>query len=201
MYNNDLSHISFIYILSLIITLTITSFLILRQLIKNLKETKVNLKKSTIYLIYYILIVFYLLYSSFLSSVPLIYIIPYIVITIISGFCSYEYSKRQMTCWKNRIDNDKLYVKGGLLIYLIYISALIIRIVINLIFIGYQEISFTQSGNIIIINNPLISTNPSSKTISLIITDLLIMIGVGMLFGRYARVLQFNQNNKNHNKR
>jgi len=106
-----------------------------------------------------------------------------------------------MTCWKNRIDNDKLYVKGGLLIYLIYISALIIRIIINLIFIGYQEISFIQSGNIIIINNPLISTNPSSKTISLIITDLLIMIGVGMLFGRYARVLQFNQNNKNHNKR
>jgi hypothetical protein len=201
MYNNDLSHVSFIYILSLIISLTITSFLIIRQLKKNLKETKVNLKKSTIYLIYYILFVFYLLYSSFLSSVPLIYIIPYIVITIISGFCSYEYSKSQMTFWKNRIDNDKLYVKGGLLIYVIYISALIIRIIINLIFIGYQEISFTQSGNIIIINNPLISTNPSSKTISLIITDLLIMIGVGMLFGRYARVLQFNQNNKNHNKR
>ena len=89
MYNNDLSHVSFIYILSLIISLTITSFLIIRQLKKNLKETKVNLKKSTIYLFYYILIVFYLLYSSFLSSVPLIYIIPYVVITIISGFCSY----------------------------------------------------------------------------------------------------------------
>ena len=192
MYNNDLNHISFIYILALIISLTITSLLIIRQLKKNLKGTKVNIKKSTIYLIYYMLIVFYLLYNSFLLSVPLIYIIPYILITIISGFCSYRYSKRQITFWKNRIDN-KLYVKEGLLIYLIYISALIIRIIINLIFIGYQEISFTQSGNIITINNPLISTNPSSKTISLIITDLLIMIGVGMLFGRYARVLEYNQ--------
>jgi len=199
MYNNDLNHISFIYILALIISLTITSLLIVRQLKKNLKGTKVNIKKSTIYLIYYMLIVFYLLYNSFLLSVPLIYIIPYTLITIISGFCSYWYSKRKLTFWKNRIDNN-LYVKEGLLIYLIYISALIIRIIINLIFIGYQEISFTQSGNIITINNPLIPTNSSSKTISLILTDLLIMLGVGMLFGRYARILEYNQNNKNHNK-
>jgi hypothetical protein len=201
MYNNEMYNISFIYILTLLISLTITSFLIIRQIKKNLNGTKINIKKSTIFLIYYIIIVFYLLYSSFLSSVSLIYIIPYTIITIISGFFSYWYSKKKIILWKSRIDNNKLYVKGGLLIYLIYISALIIRIAINLIFVGFQEISFTQSGNIITINNPLISTNPSIKNISLIITDLLIMLGVGMLFGRFARLLEYNQKNKNHNKR
>ena len=201
MYNNEINNISFIYILTLLISITITSFFIIRQLKKNLNGAKINVKKSTIFLMYYIIIVFYLLYNSFLLNVPLIYIIPYTVITIISSFFSYGYSKKKMTFWKNRIDNNNLYVKGGLLIYLIYISALIIRIAINLIFVGIQEISFTQSGNIITINNPIIFTNPSSKIISLIITDLLIMLGVGMLFGRFARLLEYNQKNKNHNKR
>jgi hypothetical protein len=201
MYNIDVNGISFIYILALIISLTITSFLIIRQIKKILNGVYVDVKKSTIYLIYYIIIVFYLLYNSFLSSVSLIYIIPYTTITIITGLYSYWYSKRKMIFWNNSVDSNNLYVKGGLAIYLIYISALIIRIAINLVFVGFQEISFTQTGNITTINNPLISTNPSSKTISLIITDLLIMLGVGMLFGRFARLLEYSRNNKNYKKK
>ena len=201
MYNIDVNGISFIYILALIISLTITSFLIIRQIKKILNGVYVDVKKSTIYLIYYIIIVFYLLYNSFLSSVSLIYIIPYTTITIITGLYSYWYSKRKMIFWNNSVDSNNLYVKGGLAIYLIYISALIIRIAINLVFVGFQEISFTLTGDITTINNPLISTNPSSKTISLIITDLLIMLGVGMLFGRFARLLEYSRNNKNYKKK
>jgi hypothetical protein len=105
-----------------------------------------------------------------------------------------------MFFWRNRMDNNNLYVKGGLLVYMIYISALMLRIAINLIFIGYQEISFTQSGNIVAINNPLVITSLSSKISSLIITDLLIMLGVGTLSGRYARILEYYQNAKNNYK-
>ena len=74
---------------------------------------------------------------------------------------------------------------------------MVIRIAINFILIGYQEISFTQSGNIVTINHPLIHTNHNFREISLIFTDLLLMLGAGMLFGRYIRIMQYKTNSKN----
>jgi hypothetical protein len=185
-YNGD-NQFSIIYLSALIISLIITSIIIAIQLRKNLKGTKINIKKSTIFLIYYILIVSYLIYNSFSTGVPLTYLLPYVMIIILSGYYSYWYSKRNLLFWR---DNDNnLYAKGGLLIYLIYITALVVRIVINLVFIGYQEVNFTESGNIVIINHPLVHMGFKTRIISLIVTDLLITIGTGMLIGRYARVM------------
>jgi hypothetical protein len=185
-YNGD-NQFSIIYLSALIISLIITPIIIAIQLRKNLKGTKINIKKSTIFLIYYILIVSYLIYNSFSTGVPLTYLLPYVMIIILSGYYSYWYSKRNLLFWR---DNDNnLYAKGGLLIYLIYITALVVRIVINLVFIGYQEVNFTESGNIVIINHPLVHMGFKTRIISLIVTDLLITIGTGMLIGRYARVM------------
>jgi hypothetical protein len=185
-YNGD-NQFSIIYLSALIISLIITSIIIAIQLRKNLKGTKINIKKSTIFLIYYILIVSFLIYNSFSTGVPLTYILPYVMIIILSGYYSYWYSKRNLLFWR---DNDNnLYAKGGLLIYLIYITALVVRIAINLVFIGYQEVNFTESGNIVIINHPLVHMSFKTRIISLIVTDLLITIGTGMLIGRYARVM------------
>jgi hypothetical protein len=115
---------------------------------------------------------------------------------ILSGYYSYWYSKRNLLFCR---DNDNnLYAKGGLLIYLIYISALVARIVINLVFIGYQEINFTESGNIVTINHPLVHTGFKTRIVSLIFTDVLITIGTGMLIGRYARVIEYRHNNNNY---
>lgn len=161
-----------------------------------MKGTKINVKKSTIFLIYYILIVFYLLYNSFSTGIPLTYLIPYVMTAILSGYYSYWYSKRNLLFWKN--NNNNLYVKGGLLIYLIYISALVARITINLVFLGYQEINFTESGSIVTINHPLVHIGFKTRIISLIFTDLLITIGTGMLIGRYARVIEYRHNNNNY---
>ncbi len=186
-YNGD-NQFSIIYLSALIISLIITSIIIAIQLRKNLKGTKINIKKSTIFLIYYILIVSYLIYNSFSTGVPLTYLLPYVMIIILSGYYAYWYSKRNLLFWR---DNDNnLYTKGGLLIYLIYITALVVRIVINLVFIGYQEVNFTESGNIVIINHPLVHMGFKTRIISLIVTDLLITIGTGMLIGRYARVME-----------
>jgi hypothetical protein len=186
-YNGD-NQFSIIYLSALIISLIITSIIIAIQLRKNLKGTKINIKKSTIFLIYYILIVSFLIYNSFSTGVPLTYLLPYVMIIILSGYYSYWYSKRNLLFWR---DNDNnLYAKGGLLIYLIYITALVVRIVINLVFIGYQEVNFTESGNIVIINHPLVHMGFKTRIISLIVTDLLITIGTGMLIGRYARVME-----------
>jgi hypothetical protein len=86
------------------------------------------------------------------------------------------------------------------LICLGYILTLTVRIIINLIFIGYQEINFTEEGNIIIINHPLVYTDSHIRTTSLIVTDSLIMLGTGMMIGRYARVIEYHyRSSYNHN--
>lgn len=195
-----IGHTSFIYPLTFIISLIIISIIITKQLKKNLKVTKINKKKSTISLIYYILIVSYILYNSFLTGIPLIFLIPYILTSILWGIFSYRYSKRNLIIWQDKNDNN-LYAKGGALIYLSYVLALVIRIAINFIFNGYQEIGFSHNGHIIMINHPLIHTNLNFRITLMILTDLLIMLGSGMLFGRYTRIMQYHhQNNKNSNR-
>ena len=191
MSNNDDNYTSIIYLSVFIVSLIITSIIITIRLKKNLQGTKINIRKSTIFLIYYTLVVSYLVYNSFYIGVSLIYLIPYILIVICSGVFSYWYSKTNLLLWRDKIDNN-VYVKGGLLAHLVYISALIVRIIINLIFIGFQEISFTEAGNIITINHPLVYIDPNTRITSLIVTDLLIMLGAGMLIGRYVRVLEYH---------
>jgi hypothetical protein len=187
---SDDSYISAITPLVFIISLITMSLIIIIQIKKNLKGTKINKKKSTIYLLYYILIVFYIIYNSFLTGLPIILLIPYIFTIIFSGFFSYWYSKRNLVFWQDKIESN-IQVKGGLLIYLLYVSALIIRIAISFILIGFQEINFTPTGNIVLISHPIIHTNSNFRTISLIITDILVMLGTGMLFGRYIRIMQY----------
>ncbi len=194
MSNNGDNFISIIYISAFIISLIITSVIITIRLKKTIQGTKINTKKSTIFLIYYILAVSYLVYNSFSTGIPLRYLIPYILISIFSGCFSYWYSKRKLLFWRDEIDHN-LYVKGGLMIYLIYISALIVRIIVDLIFIGYQEIYFTDVGDMVTINHPLVHIDSNTKIISLIFTDLLIMLGAGMLIGRYARVTEYYHDN------
>lgn len=81
-----------------------------------------------------------------------------------------------------------------MLIYFIYLSALIIRIVINLFFVGFQEIHFTELGKIITINHPIIHIGFKTKILYFIITDSLLTLGTGLLIGRYYRILEFIRN-------
>ena len=164
-----------------------------------MQGTKINIRKSTLFLIYYTTVVSYLIYNSFSIGVSVTYLIPYVLIVIFSGFFSYWYSKASLLFWREKIDNN-LYVKGGILIYLVYILTLIVRIIINLIFIGYQEINFTEEGKIITINHPLVYIDAYTRITSLIVTDSLIMLGTGMLIGRYTRVIEYrHRSSYNHN--
>lgn len=74
------------------------------------------------------------------------------------------------------------------MIYLGYILTLTVRIIINLIFTGYQELNFTEEGDIITMNHPLVYSRSYIRITLLIVTDLLTMLGTGMMIGRYARV-------------
>jgi hypothetical protein len=199
--NDSEDYIIAIYVVAFITSFVITSIIIVIRIRKVLQGTKISIRKSILFSAYYIVITSFLIYNSFLLAVPVTYAIPYALAALLSTYISYVYSKRSLLFWKQ--DSINVYVKGGIALYLLYVIALSIRIAINFIFIGYQEVTLNQQGDMIIINRPIINTTTELTTLSLIVTDFLLVLGVGLLLGRNLRVIKYysrqirNQNSKN----
>ena len=198
--NDSEDYIIAIYVVAFITSFVITSIIIVIRIRKVLQGTKISIRKSILFSAYYIVITSFLIYNSFLLAVPVTYAIPYALAALLSTYISYVYSKRSLLFWKQ--DSINVYVKGGTALYLLYVIALSIRIAINFIFIGYQEVTLNQQGDMIIINRPIINTTSELTTLSLIVTDFLLVLGVGLLLGRNLTVIKYysrqirNQNSK-----
>jgi hypothetical protein len=194
-------YISAIYLVIFIISFAITSVILVIRIRKVLQGTKISIRKSILFSAYYIAITSFLIYNSFSLAVPVTYAIPYALAALISTYVSYAYSKRNLLFWKQ--DSINVYVKGGIVLYLLYVMALSIRIAINFLFIGYQEVTLNQQGDIITINRPMITTTSELTTLSLIVTDFLLVLGAGVLLGRNLRVMKYyyrQMKNQNNNK-
>jgi hypothetical protein len=164
--------------------------MIIAGLKRSIKGTKISIKKLVLYLIYYLMVVSFLVHNSFSLGIPSYYIVPYFAVLAASGLFSYLHSKRNLLFWTDD-NSQKTFVKGGLLVYISYVSALVLRIAINAVFIGFQEINFTESGDIVMRNIPLVLIGHNTMTICLISADFLLMLGSGMFVGRNARVIEF----------
>ena len=130
---------------------------------------------------------------------PVTYASQYTITAVLSTYTSYVHSKKSLLFWKQ---DSSHYVKGGLTLYFLYVVALSIRIAINFLFVGYQEVMLNQQGDIITINRPIISiTTPELRLSSLIVTDSLLTVSVGLLIGRNLRVMKYYfEQMKNNNK-
>jgi hypothetical protein len=183
-------HIQSLYLFTIVISIAITLAMIVAGLKRSMQGTKISIKKLVLYLIYYLMVVSFRVYNSFSLGIPSYYIVPYGAILTVSGLFSYLHSKKNLLFW---VDNNsqKTFVKGGVLMYISYVSALVLRIAINAVFIGFQEINFTESGDIVTRNIPLVIIGHDTMTICLIATDFLLMLGSGMFVGRNARVIEF----------
>lgn len=174
-----------------------------------MQGTKVSVKKTIIFSVYYLAIAYFLVYNSFLiGNVPFVYVIPYSAVVIAAGYGSYRYSKRILSFWKLSTSGDKsssaIYSKGGLAIYLLYIAALIVRSAINFIFIGSEKFYFNNQqeailengSSAILVMSPLVHTDPATTILAFTATDFLLMVGAGLLIGRNARVLKYYYQDK-----
>src|ERR671922_2339218 len=197
--SNSSGYISTIYIAAFVTSLVITSIIIVIRIRKVLQGTKISIRKSVLFSAYFVIISSFLIYHSFLLGMPITYAILYSIIGALSTYISYVHSKKSLLFWKQ---NSSHYVKGGLILYLLYVVALSIRIAINFLFVGYQEVMLNQQGDIITINRPIISiTTPELRLSSLIVTDTLLVVGVGLLIGRNLRVMKYYfEQMKNNNK-
>jgi hypothetical protein len=191
----------------LIFTFAITIIIIIFRIRKVIQGTKVSVKKTIIFSAYYLSIASFLVYNSFLiGGVPFVYVVPYSAVVIAAGYCSYRYSKRILSFWKlpNSDGSSTIYSRGGLAIYLLYIAALIVRSAINFIFIGSEKFYFNNqqeailenSSSAILIMPPLVHTDPATTILAFTATDILLMVGAGLLIGRNARVLKYYYRDK-----
>jgi hypothetical protein len=92
--------------------------------------------------------------------------------------------------------NSAIYVKGGLFMYFLYVAALTIRVVINFLFIGSEQFYFNKEQTILGNESataimPMLHTNPGIMTLASTVTDLLLIIAMGLIIGRNARVLRY----------
>ncbi len=191
-------------ILLIFAVVIITSIII--RLRKAIKGTKVNPKRTIVFLAYLIAISLFLVYNSFLiDNVPGKYVIPDLVIVMAAAYCSYIYSRRTLSFWKLPDSNNPsfdLYVKGGLSIYYLYMAALIIRVSISFLFIGSQKFYFTNQQLILGGNTtttaiaPLFHTGPATTILAFAITDILLLLGVGLIIGRSTMILKYFQHIK-----
>jgi hypothetical protein len=192
----------------LIFTFAITIIIIIFRIRKVMRGTKVSVKKTVIFSAYYLAIASFLVYNSFLNgSVPFVYAVPYSAVVMAAGYGSYRYSKRILSFWKLSTNGDDgsstIYSKGGLAIYLLYVAALIVRSVINFIFIGSEKLYFNNQQETILENSssailimPLVHTDPATTILAFTATDILLMVGAGLLIGRNARVLKYYYQDK-----
>ena len=186
----------------MIFTLVIMAFIITLRIRNAIRGTKVDIKKAIIFSVYFVAVASFLIYNSFLvGGVPFTSVIAYLAVAVAAVYYSYRYSKRALSFWElptgyHGTNSTITYAKGGLSIYILYIAALSIRIVINFLFIGSDKLYFnnqlpaneTTAATILI--TPLLRTNSTTTLLAFIATDILLIVGAGLVVGRNARIIK-----------
>jgi hypothetical protein len=191
---------------SLIFTFVIIVIISVLRIKRSIQGTKINVKKTIVFSAYFVAITSFLVYNSFLiGSVAVLYVIPYSAVVIVTIYYSYIHSKRSLSFLKlpdSKGGNSAIYVKGGLSMYFLYIAALTIRVVINFLFVGSERFYFNKEQTILGNENvtaimPFLHTNPAVITLASTVTDFLLIIAMGLIIGRNARVLRYYYQQKN----
>ena len=162
---------------SLYFVIILFLFVIIRMR-RIINGTRVSAARTIGFSAYYVIFAGLVLSGSFFLSIPIEYFVLYPMIFIIMTFLAFEVARRRVVFWKT--SDGSLYSKGGVPIYLIYIFGLVSRIAIGYIYIGPNFFFFSTT-----------SLNLSGTVITATIaTDMLLVAGAGLLFGRNMRILK-----------
>ena len=175
-----------------------------------INNNDINKYLSLIFSLYFIAIASFLVYNSFIiMGIPFVYAVFYLAVAVIAVYCSYMYSKSSLSFWELPTSNNGststiTHTKGGLSIYIVYIVALSIRLVINFLFIGSdklysnsQPLANDSASTIHIM--PLLATNSTTTLFAFIATDILLIIGAGLVVGRNARIIKHQYQERKNN--
>lgn len=141
--------------------------------------TKVSAARTIGFSTYYVLFAVLVLSGSFFLSIPIEYFIAYPIIFIITMLLAFEVARRRIIFW--RASDGSIYSKGGIPIYVFYILGLIARIAIGYIYIGPNFLFYIPATTLTLSGTAITAT---------IATDIILVAGAGLLFGRNMRILK-----------
>ena len=155
----------------MIFMFVIMVLIIILRIRKVIKGTKVDTKRTIIFSVYFIANASFLVYNSFLiGGIPFAYIVLYFAIAVTAVYCSYMYSKSALSFWESPIYDSCIHTQ--LSVYIVYVVALSIHIMINFLFIGSDKLYFdnqplANDTTSAILVMPLFSTNPTTTLLLL----------------------------------
>ncbi len=166
---------------SVYIFLGVLILLVIRRFSRVIRGSKVSRGRTIAFSVYYLGFAGLLIaVSVFSGGVSAVYLVLYALVGAVGAYGSYVFSDARIGFWKAA--DGSIYYKGAIIVYLIYIVGLIVRIAIDLAFIGPQAFAFSSSG--------ASSTLSSTAIYAGIATDVLLSLGSGLLVGRNLRVMK-----------
>jgi hypothetical protein len=144
--------------------------------------TRVSAARTIGYSVFYAAFGAFFIGSSFFLGVPVEYAALYAALAAIAAYLSYLFADKRIWFWKG--SDGGIYYKGGVIIYLIYLAALVARIAVDILLIGPAAFSFSIAPE---------AATPT-ELLGFTLTDSMLMFGVGLLIGRNARVYKRYQN-------
>lgn len=142
---------------------------------RSYRGTRFSLSRTYVYTAVYVIIGAVFSSLSYTEGVPVYMAVPEVLIAFAAGVGSYRYTDRRIAFWKG--GDGTLYFRGGVIIYLVYLAALVVRLSIDIAVIGPAALSFSQAVSL-----------SGSALYATMATDLLLVLGIGLLIGRGARV-------------
>jgi uncharacterized membrane protein len=163
---------------TVVIFFLIIILIMARRIYRNYTGVRVSPARTLGYTVFYFAFGGFFLIASFSEGVPFYYAIPEGALLILGTFGSYKLADRRISFSKPSATSHDIVYKGGIVIYLIYVIALVARIAIEFIFIGPSALTFT------------VTTLSQTAILAAAITDVLLSFGIGLLIGRNVRVYQ-----------
>lgn len=158
--------------------IAILVIVILLRIRRVINGTRVSLSRTIGYSLYYVVFAALFLSGSFFIGIPKEFFVIYPVLFLASFYSAYNIARKRLVFWK--LSDGTIYSKGGLAVYITYIVGLVARIVIGYIYIG-PDFLFTTTPAQSLSGTAIIAT---------LATDLILVFGAGLLFGRNMQILR-----------
>jgi hypothetical protein len=114
---------------------------------------------------------------SYFQGVSYLLAVPEVLLAVVAAFWSYKYTDRRISFW--RAPGGSLFFRGGVVIYVIYLAGFIARLSIDVAFGASSIFSFASGVQL-----------SGAALYGSMATDLLLILGVGLLIGRNIRVIR-----------
>ena len=166
-----------------LIPIIVTALVAIFKIRKAHEGSKVNRTVLIAISIVFSIFVFYFILNSFLIGIPVLFLPVFIIIFIGAEFITYHYVK--ISFWRG--SDGSIYSKGGLYIQIVFITSLVLRISVSMIFLGsasfYRHVEeYAQLVN----DTPII-------LIAILVTNISLIISGGIVIGLNRRLLrQYN---------